>query len=137
MFNTLQHRIHQHQFLSELRIKLLHLHKVLLNTERITYERVWGNVSSGELLQLAMNDQRFAWLHQLSQLIVQIDHWLDASEPVTKDMIATFSKDIRTLLTPDEWGNEFAMKYDAALQRSPDVVFAHADVIRVLTSDVQ
>ncbi|MCL1474678.1 hypothetical protein [Argonema antarcticum] len=137
MFNTLQHRINQHQLLSELRIKLLSLHKILLNTERVTYEQVRGNVSSGELLQLAINHERFAWLHQLSQLILQIDDLLDADEPVTSEAIATLVSDVRTLLTPDEWGNDFAMKYDAALQRNPDVVLAHADVVMVLASDFQ
>jgi hypothetical protein len=37
MLNTLQYRISQHQRLSELRIKLLRLHKLLLDTERLTY----------------------------------------------------------------------------------------------------
>ncbi len=134
MFNTLQHRINQHQLVSELRIKLLRLHKLLLNTERVSYERVRGNVSQGELLQLAINDDRFAWLHQLTESIVQIDDLLHADEPVTKEAIATLVSNIRNLLAPDEWGNDFAMKYDAALQRNPDVVLAHADVVMVLAN---
>lgn len=135
MQNTLQHRINQHQLLSDLRIKLLRLHKSLLNTERITYEQMRGNVSTGELLQLVINHEQFAWLHQLSQLIVQIDDLLHADEPVTSENLATLIDEVRTLLTPDEWGNDFAMKYDAALQRNPDVVLAHADVVMLLASD--
>ncbi|HLO50627.1 MAG TPA: hypothetical protein VK211_19575 [Kamptonema sp.] len=134
MFNTLQHRINRHQLLSELRIKLLDLHKILLNTERVTYEQVRGNVSRGELLQLAINDERFAWLHQLSELILQIDDLIHADEPVTKEAIASLVNEVRTLLTPDESGNDFAIKYDAALQRNPDVVLAHADVVMVLAN---
>ncbi|HEY9848783.1 MAG TPA: hypothetical protein V6D28_04965 [Leptolyngbyaceae cyanobacterium] len=118
-------------------VKLLRLHKLLLNTERVSYERVRGNVSHGELLQLAINDDRFAWLHQLSESIVQIDDLLHADEPVTKEAIATLVSNIRNLLTPDEWGNDFAMKYDAALQRNPDVVLAHADVVMVLANTEQ
>ncbi|MBE9224047.1 hypothetical protein IQ264_00970 [Phormidium sp. LEGE 05292] len=137
MVNTLIQRILQHQFLSNLRIKLLHLHKMLLNVERITYEQVRGNVSRGELLQLVINHDRFAWLHQLSQLILQIDNLLNADEPVTEEAIATLITDVRTLLAPNEWGNDFAIKYDAALQRSPDVVLAHADVVKLITSDFQ
>ncbi|MFB2898061.1 hypothetical protein ACE1CI_34530 [Aerosakkonemataceae cyanobacterium BLCC-F50] len=135
MQNTLQYRINQHQLLSDLRIKLLRLHKSLLNSERITYEQVRGNVSAGELLQLVIHHEQFAWLHQLSQLIVQIDDLLHADEPVTKDAIAILIDEVRTLLTPDEWGNDFAYKYDAALQRNPDVVLAHADVVMLLASD--
>ncbi|MFB2837999.1 hypothetical protein [Floridanema evergladense] len=135
MQNTLQHRINQHQLLSDLRIRLLRLHKSLLNSERISYEQVRGNVSAGELLQLVINHEQFAWLHQLSQLIVQIDDLLHADEPVTKDDLATLTDEVRTLLTPDESGNDFAYKYDAALQRNPDVVLAHADVVMLLASD--
>jgi uncharacterized protein YydD (DUF2326 family) len=54
MLNTLQYRISQHHRLSELRIKLLGLHKLLLDTERFTYEQVRGQVSRGELLQLVI-----------------------------------------------------------------------------------
>lgn len=63
MLNTSQYQISQHQRLSELRIKLLHLHKLLLETERLTYEQVRGHVSTGELLQLVISHEQFAWLH--------------------------------------------------------------------------
>lgn len=137
MLNTLQLRINQHQLLSELRIKLLRLHKLLLDSERITYEQVRGQVSRGELLQLVINHDQFAWLHRLSELIVQIDDLLSADEPVTSEAISALIADVRTLLTPDEVGNDFAMKYNTALQRNPDVVLAHADVVMLLPSDSQ
>ncbi len=136
MFNTLWHRINQHQLLSELRIKLLRLHKLLLDTERISYEQVRGRVSRGEMLQLAIDHNQFAWLHQLSKLIMQIDDLLDADQPITSEAISVLLADIRTLLTPDQLGDDFALKYDAAFQRNPDVVLAHADVVTVLASDV-
>jgi hypothetical protein len=137
MLNTLQHRIHQHQLMGELRIKLLHLHKLLLDIERVTYEQVRGKVSKGELLQLVINHDQFAWLHRLSELILQIDGLLHADEPVTSEEIAALVADIRTLLTPDQLGNDFAIKYDAAFQRNPDVILAHADVVALLISDSQ
>jgi hypothetical protein len=58
MLNTLQQSITQHQLMTDLRIKLLHLHKQLLDTERIRYEQVHGRVSNGELLQLAIDSDR-------------------------------------------------------------------------------
>lgn len=137
MLNILQQRINQHQHLSELRIKLLRLHKLLLDTERITYEQVRGTVSRGELLQLVIDHDQFAWLHRLSELILQIDELLHADEPVTSETIAAIVTDVRALLTPDELGDDFAMKYDAAFQRNPDVVLAHADVAALLTADAQ
>lgn len=136
MLNTLQHRITQHQLLTDIRIKLLHLHKLLLDTERIRYEQVRGRVSKGELLQLVINHDQFAWLHQLSELIVQIDELIHSDEPVTSEAIAALIADVRILLTPDEAGNDFAVKYDAAFQRNPDVVLAHADVVALLATEV-
>jgi hypothetical protein len=136
MLDTLQQRIDRYQHLSELRMKLLHLHKILLDGERAAYEQVRGKISSGEMLRLAIESEQFAWLRQISQIIVQIDHLLHADEPLTSEAIATLITDVRTLLVADE-ENEFAMRYDAALQRYPDVVLAHADVVRVLASDFQ
>jgi len=137
MLNTLQHRITQHQLLTDIRIKLLHLHKLLLDTERIRYEQVRGQISNSELLQLVINHDQFAWLHRLSELIVQIDELIHFDEPVTSEAIAALIADVQILLTPDEVGNDFAVKYDMALQRNPDVVLAHADVVTLLATEVQ
>lgn len=136
MLNTLQHRITQHQLLTDIRTKLLHLHQLLLDTERIRYEQVRGRVSKGELLQLVINHDQFAWLHHLSELIVRIDELIHSDEPVTSEAIADLISDVRILLTPDEAGNDFAMKYDAAFQRNPDVVLAHADLVTLLATEV-
>lgn len=137
MTKLLQQRINQHQLLIELRLKLLHLHKVLLDMERIRYEQVRGQVSRGELLQLVISHEQFAWLHQLSELIVQIDELLQSDEPITSDIIKTFLADVRTRLTPSESGDEFAVNYDAAFQRNPDVVLAHAEVVALIASGLQ
>ena len=137
MLNTLQHRITQHQLLTDVRIKLLHLHKLLLDTERIRYEQVRGQVSKGELLQLVVNHNQFAWLHHLSELIVQIDKLIHSDETITSKAIAALIADVRILLTPDEAGNDFAVKYDMAFQRNPDVVLAHADVVTLLAAKVE
>ena len=132
--NTLIQRIRQHQHLRELRNKLLRLHKMLLDTERITYEQVRGRVSSGELLQLAIEHEQFAWLHRISELVVQIDEMLQADEPVSLDDVQNLIANARTLLTPSETGNAFARKYYHALQREPNVVLAHAEVSELLAS---
>lgn len=137
MFNTLQHRITQQQLLTAIRIKLLHLHKLLLDTERIRYELVHGQVSKGELLQLVINHDQFAWLRHLSEVIVQMDELIHSDEPVTTEAITALIADVRILLTPDEVGNDFAVKYDAAFQCNPDVVLAHADLVTLLATNVQ
>ncbi|MBD2085970.1 hypothetical protein NDI49_27935 [Trichocoleus sp. ST-U3] len=133
--NTLLQRIHQHQYLRDLRNKLLHLHRVLLDTERITYEQVRGRVSNTELLKLVIEHEQFAWLHRLSELVVQIDEMLSSDEPVSLDDIQNLITNARTLLTPSEQGNEFARKYYNAFQREPGVVLAHASVSELLAPD--
>ncbi len=71
-----------HQRLTELRNGLLGLHKTLLDSERVTYERDIARItSSGELLKLVLYDPWFAWLHELSEFVVLIDETLDAEDP--------------------------------------------------------
>ena len=108
-----------------------------MDTERIRYEQVRGQISNSELLQLAINHDQFAWLHRLSELIVQIDELIHSDEPVTSEAIAALLADVQILLTPDEVGDDFAVKYDMALQRNPDVVLAHADVDTLLATKIQ
>src|SRR5919202_2795846 len=93
--NTLLQRIRQHQHLRDLRNKLVRLHACLLDTERITYEQVRGRVSSGELLRLVIDDEQFAWLHRISELVVHIDEMLSADEPVSSDDIQNLIADVR------------------------------------------
>lgn len=132
--DTLLQRIHQHQYLRNLRNKLLHLHRMLLDTERIAYEQVSGRVTSGELLQLLIEHEQFAWLHRISSLVVQIDETLSADEPLTLEDFHALISDARTLLVPSEVGNGFARKYYNALQGEPDVVLAHAEVTQLLAT---
>lgn len=122
--------------LRELRGHLLRLHKLLLDGERDAYEREHGRVAAGEMLQLVINDARFAWLRRLSELIVSADEILYAKdEPATDaDALAVVSQ-ARALLTPVDDTTDFAVKYRAALQSDPSVVVAHAEVARVLASD--
>ncbi|WP_017741402.1 hypothetical protein [Scytonema hofmannii] len=120
------------QRLSVLRDKLLDLHKILLDTERTTYEQVRGRVSRGELLQLLISDEQFAWLRNISMLVVEIDETLHADEPVTLDDAQSLLDSTRTLLTPAEDGNTFEKKYYNAIQREPDVALANAEITQIL-----
>jgi hypothetical protein len=122
-----------HQRLTNLRNGLLRLHKSLLDSERAAYEKDVARITStGQYLQLVLNDPWFAWLHELSQFIVVIDETLDADEPVTGiDGDRLIAKG-RELIAPSESAdtNGFARKYFEAMQRDPDVVLAHRDMVR-------
>lgn len=111
--------------LNEVRLSLLHLHKTLLDHEREEYEWRHGQVSSGKFLQLALADSQFAWLHYLSELIVKIDEMTDSREPATEEDVNAVIVDARKLLDPASINNDFAEKYQNALQKQPAVVMAH------------
>jgi len=121
--------------LTDLRNGLLALHKTLLDSERAVYERDIARItSSGELLNLVINDPWFAWLHALSEFVVLIDERLDAEEPPLRIEAERLIEQAWELLTPDENGRGFAQRYFEALQRDPDVVLAHAQMRKVLTN---
>src|SRR3954464_10268993 len=111
--------------LKHIRQGLLGLHKMLLDLERIDYERAHGKIgNSYEFLQLVLKDPWFDWLHRLSELIVQMDETLDtrdAERPTTDGDAEELIKRARALLSPSETGTEFQKNYFLALQQSPDV----------------
>jgi len=121
------------QQLVSVRQVLLRLHKTLLEFERESYERVEGRITNSyQFLQLVMSDPWFAWLRQLSELIVEMDELLAAREPVSESTAIALMEQSRILLTPTESGSEFQKKYFAAIQQSPEVVVAHSEFATVL-----
>jgi hypothetical protein len=120
--------------LRELRRGLLGLHKTLLDRETVAYEQVHGSVTRGELLQLVINHQQFAWLHTISELIVRIDEMLSSKEPALESDAQALLKQAPVLLTPDETGTEFQRRYDAALQSAPEAVLAHREVMQLFNN---
>ncbi len=118
--------------LSRVRHALLKLHKALLDDARVEFERARGRIeSSGQFLQLVLNDEWFAYLRPLSALVVQIDELLDAEEATQREADALVAQS-RAMLRPDEGGPEgLGEKYRAALQRSPDVVLAHGEAAKL------
>ena len=123
------------QRLRDLRARLLHLHKVLLDDTRAAYELDRGRVgSTANLLQLVIKDPWFAWLHSLSEMVVRIDETVEHGAPATQSDGTALLDQVERLLTASETGDGFARRYYEALQRQPAVVLAHADVRRTLKS---
>lgn len=123
------------QRLTALREALLALHKVLLESERASYETTFGKITSPyQFLQLLTNDPWFAWLAPVTKLITALDEILDAKEPLTMTGADAIVTQTSVLLVATEGGEGFSRHYDEAMQRSPDVVFAHAAVIKLIRS---
>jgi hypothetical protein len=121
------------QRLSQVREALLQLHKALLESERTSYERTFGKVVSPyQFWKLVTDDPWFAWVQPVTQMVTAVDEALDAKEPLTAVGVEELFFRARTLLVPAESGQGFSQHYDEALQRDPDVVFAHAAVAKLL-----
>jgi hypothetical protein len=119
--------------LQQVRTVLLRVHKVLLEFERDGYERDHGKVeNSYQYLKLVMSDPWFAWLRQLSELIVEMDELLAAKETPADETGVALIQQATMLLTPSETGGEFQRKYFGAMQLSPEVVVAHAEFANLL-----
>ncbi|MFZ0826470.1 MAG: hypothetical protein WAO02_03515 [Verrucomicrobiia bacterium] len=120
------------QRLVELRRAVLQLHKALIDSERVSYEKIVGEIKSpNHFLQLLTKDPWFAWLHPLSQLIVAMDEALDGKEPLTLAGVDALVRELDRLMAPSESGEGFSRHYFEALQRDPDVVLAHAEVTKL------
>ena len=102
--------------------------------ERIDYEKVFGRVTAGELLQLVINHAQFGWLRIISALVVEIDEALNGDELATLSDFEALISQARLLLTSPA-DEEFKTKYQAALQREPSVVMAHSTVMQLLRKD--
>lgn len=119
--------------LKDLRARLIALHKALLDDARSAYEMDRGRITStGALLQLVISDPWFAWLHQISELVVRIDEATAADGVATEGDARALTEQVDRLLMPSETGDTFARRYYEALQRQPAVVLAHGAVRQFL-----
>lgn len=120
--------------LNDLRHGLLALHKTLLDTQRLWYEKEHGRLEGGgQMLQLLAFDGAFAWLRVLSALIVQIDERLDDKEnPLTPDAAQELFAEARGVVVGSAGGEDFQRNYNRALQESPDAVIAQSRIARLL-----
>ncbi|HJR33785.1 MAG TPA: hypothetical protein VJ817_02470 [Gemmatimonadales bacterium] len=119
--------------LNNARDALLGVHKALLDEERARYERTHGRLESNyQLLQLVISDPWFAWLHPVSELVVQIDVLMEARQPAPPGTADALLRQAKELLSPDETAEGFPRKYHRALQESSTVVLAHAEAMRRL-----
>lgn len=125
---------HATETLKSFRQGLLDLHRELIDSERIVFERSAGTIpSAAAFLQLLAHDPWFEWLRPMSRLISDIDAAIaDRKNPPTGETERTLAGKARALVTPDEHGDGFAKMYFEVLQRDPHVIVSHAAVMRLL-----
>jgi len=115
---------------------LLSLHKTLLDSERVGYEQSFGKIETpAAFFKLVMGDPWFAWLRILSEFIVILDERLAQKDaPITADDVKDFAERTREILTPQTEGLGFGQNYHQAMQRDPDVILAHAGMMKLVNS---
>lgn len=120
--------------LKNIRNLLLRLHKTLLEHERKNYELARGKINStGEYLNLVMNDEWFVWLRTMSGLIVQIDEAFDVKDPkMSEETALLLGAQVRKMLRPDAEETHFSTNYGRTLQESSGAVAEHAQIMRQL-----
>ena len=108
---------------------LLELHKILLDRERALYEAQHNvSLSPGEFLQLALGNDQFAWLRQLSGLVIQFDEALSLRKPATPEEGAALLVETRRLLT-GRGPAAFEQRYQPALSVTPAAVRLRDEIL--------
>jgi hypothetical protein len=121
--------------LADVRLRLLRLHRALLDAERAEHERVHGTITPAAFLQLLIADPRFAWLRPLSEIIVGLDEAVlerrtrreNAPPPPDGDALLART---RALIFEGE-DAAFAARY-RALSSSSGVAAAHQELLGAL-----
>ncbi|MBA2493736.1 MAG: hypothetical protein H0V31_03450 [Acidobacteria bacterium] len=120
--------------LKEARLQLLKLHKLLVDIERENYEKGNGQITSGQFLNLLLNEKNFAWLRKFSTLIVEIDEMLDLSDGYTESMIEKQFSQMRNLLDLKNADQDFKTKYQRVLQNNSEVTGKHGELKNLLAN---
>jgi hypothetical protein len=114
-----------------MRLELLDLHRALVDAERRDYERERGRMTDRAFLAALISAPELAWLNPLTSLIVRLEELLE-EKPLRPAAVDDALAELRRLLRPAAEGEGFQRKYDAALQRSPEVVVAHGKAVLAL-----
>src|ERR1019366_9870166 len=104
------------ELLGKLRNLLLEQHKLLLDRERAAYEKTHGPIAGpGPFLALVLGDPHFAWLKEISSLVVAIDEALSRRSKAEQPLADALIAQARDMMKPREHGTDFRERYCAAL----------------------
>jgi len=109
--------------LLEVAASLRDVHRMLVQAARAAYEREHGPAGGpGQMLRLLTEDPYFAWLHPMSELIVDLDSLL-TQELLPPGTVAAVRLEVDRLTRASD--SSFWTRYAPLLQSEPDVVMAH------------
>jgi hypothetical protein len=108
------------------------VHRALVAATRAAYEREVGPAGGpGQMLRLLTEDPYFAWLHPMSELIVDLDSLL-MQELLPAGTVAAVRMEIDRLTQAND--SSFWSRYAPLLQSEPDVVMAHGRLRRAMNA---
>jgi hypothetical protein len=110
---------------ADLRAPLLALHKAVLAAERQNVERMHGELSGAEYLQIVSDPVRYGWLKPLTELVLALD-------PHEDDEEVDVGARARELLLPPKPDTPFGRRYLSLMQREPALVMAHSALAKLL-----
>ena len=112
------------------------LHRVLaerarreLETERLTV------IQPGAWLAILTTDPQFAWLRALSELIVDLDVFLESDPQPADDDAAAIRAEVERLIAPSSvpgTDTEFSRHYWRYVHDEPSVAVVHGEIRQVL-----
>src|SRR5580704_3699130 len=112
---------------------LIEQHKLLLDRERAAYEKTHGPISGpGPFLTLVLGDPHFAWLREISSLVVAIDEALSRRSKAEQPQADALIAQARDMMKPREHGSDFQKRYYDALQESPDIVILQCRIEQLM-----
>jgi len=118
--------------LLEVASALREVHRALVEATRKAYERENGPAGGpGQMLKLLTEDPYFAWLHPMSELIVDLDSLL-TQELLPQGTVAAVRMEIDRLTQAGD--SPFWSKYAPLLQDVPGVVMAHGRLRRAINA---
>src|SRR3954467_9423680 len=111
---------------------LREVHRALVQAVRAAYEKEVGPAGGpGQMLRLLTEDPYFAWLHPMSELIVDLDSLL-TQEILPPGTVAGVREEIDRLTKAGS--SPFWEKYAPFLQADTEVVMAHAHLRRAINA---
>jgi hypothetical protein len=111
---------------------LREVHRALVQAARRGYEHEVGPAGGpGQLLRLLTEDPYFAWLHPMSELIVDLDSLL-AQELLPAGTVAAVRLEIDRLTQAGD--SPFWARYAPFLQTDHEVVIAHGRLRRAINA---
>lgn len=124
--------------LQKVRPLLLELHKVLMESARLSYESNYGPIlSKGDYFRLVVSNKWFQWLRPFSQFIVRIDERIAAKTPAEAENAEAIVVDAQKLLSPSSQETEQEHPYYQMMQQNPEIAMLHAQIVRLLGSEKQ